>query len=70
MSKKGLTLDEKRSMILSLFKNKNVPAQEEVVVVQPEEVVDEEEELEKEYVKRKARHKKKQQGRIRPRGRR
>lgn len=69
MAKKGLTLDEKRAMITALFKGRNT--EEEVVVEKRADIppeIDEEEVIEKIHVKRKARHKKSQEGRIRPRG--
>lgn len=68
MTKKGLSLDEKRQMVLSLFKARNKPPDEEVVEVAIDKELDEEEELERKHVKQKNRHKKKQEGRIRPRG--
>jgi hypothetical protein len=70
---KGLTLDERRAMILAMFKDSKAPKEavtEKQELAPVEEQVDEEEELEREHVKRKQRHKKKQQGKIRPRGRR
>lgn len=71
---KGLTLDERRAMILAMFKDGKKQAAESTEVhkkeiAHGEEQIDEEEELEREHVKRKQRHKKKQQGKIRPRGR-
>lgn len=70
--KKGLTLDERREMIKALFKSRNQPVEEfvEEQVAPVEEQLDEEEEAEREHVKRKQRYKKKQEGRLRPRGRR
>lgn len=74
MSKKGLTLDEKRAMIKALFNSRNQTEEVAAEVKQEhapkEEQIDEEEEAERVHVKRKARYKKQQQGRIRPRGRR
>ena len=74
---KGLTLDERRAMILAMFKGSKQQAaapehkeQYKQELAPIEEQVDDEEELEREHVKRKQRHKKKQQGKIRPRGRR
>lgn len=69
MTKKGLTLDEKRAMIQALFKGKEV-VPEEAKPAPVSEQVDEEEEAERLHVKRKQRYKRQQQGRLRPRGRR
>lgn len=71
MSKKGLTLEEKREMIRALFKSKDQTVEETVDAEAPRESeLDEEEEAERTLVKRKNRYKKQQQGRLRPRGRR
>jgi hypothetical protein len=67
---KGLTLDERRAMILAMFKDSKKPkgaVVEEQELAPVEEQEEDEEELEREYTKRKHRHKKKQQGKIRPR---
>ena len=70
MAKKGLTLDEKREMIKALFRNKDAPIiEEEVIQKAPRRTeLDEDEVLEKELVRRKARDKKKREGRKQPRG--
>ena len=77
MAKKGLTLEEKRAMIQALFNSRNQPVEdvseapkEQVKAAPKAEQNDEEEEVEKEYLKKKNRYKKQQQGRLRPRGRR